>query len=108
MAKSDGYGEAGISIKVETEVRGTGKVSVRLSDGSEIERGDQGFLKIDKERLAAGDWLINGLTQEIYRFVGFLTDPRGKEHAKLMTPEGQCLTVPWEEVPETLLLVVNP
>lgn len=105
--KSEGSGEAGIQIAVELSANGSGRSFIKMADGSEVERpDDQAFVKIEKERLAAGDWLLNAMTNETHQVLGVLTDPRGNVQVKLSTKEGYVV-VPWEDVPETLLLVVN-
>ena len=107
VPKSEGSGEAGIQIAIELSAGGSGRSFIQMPDGSEVERPDnQSFVKIEKERLANGDWLLNAMTNELHRVLGVLTDPRGNVQVKLSTKDGYVL-VPWEAVPETLLLVVN-
>jgi len=102
MTKSTGSGESEICIKVEMSAQGSGRVTTRLPDGSEVERKGQTFVRIDKEHLVRGDWLLNVLTGEIHRVL----DVMGTQ-VKLQTQEG-FIVVPWDDLPDTLQLVINP
>ena len=107
MSKSEGSGESSIRVKVETSAQGSGRSFIQLADGSEVERPDcQLFIKIERDRLVMGDWLLNGLTQEIHRVLGIWTDLQGDVQVKLSTHEG-FVQVPWRDIPETLLLVID-
>jgi len=89
-----------VDVNVSAEIGG--RSTIWLPDGRTIDGPvAQSFVKIEKERIAGGDWLLNPGTNETHKVLGVT-----EHEVELSTSDGS-VKVPWDEVPEVLLLVIN-
>ena len=101
--KSSGASTSAIPINIDVDLKVEGKVMVHSPDGeTKLGSPSQEFVRIEKGRLAKGDWLINPMTNETHKVL-----EAGVGGVSISTEGGGVYAVAWHDVIETLLLVVH-
>ncbi len=101
--KSKGASASAIKLDVDVDLKVGGKAMKHLPDGTtEPSAVRQEFIRIEKGRVAKGDWLINPATKESHKVIEPLDD-----YVRIGTEGGGIIRADWEDVISTLLLVVD-
>lgn len=102
MAGPKGHGSSTIRLNVDVTAEAGGHSKRHLPDGTVVDGPSrQEFVEIDKDRIASGDWVLNPLTGETHKVLG-----NDGDSITLSTTDGS-ITVPWSDLPDALLLVVD-